>query len=81
MTIALEICVVAFLSVMAYWGKTNPLPFMLCAPASFFLGLHCYDVITTSFGLTVSMMLIVYGLACFGFAYRCIFWRGSGADE
>lgn len=79
--IALEGGAVIFFTVLAYWGKTNALPFMLAAGASMMLGLHWFDVYTTNSGLGISLMLIAYSLVMLGFAYRAIFWYGGTSDD
>lgn len=74
MSLALALSAVAFFSVMAFW-KLNTVLFMLAGGASMMLGLYWYDYYTTNIGLGISIVLIIYSLACMGFGFRCIFWQ------
>ena len=72
--------VVVFFSILGFW-KANPLPFMLAAGSSIILGCYWYDIYTNHLGLTMGLMLMVYGLICVGYAFRCIFWGNKVGEE
>lgn len=72
-----ELIPLILFSSMAFW-KYNALLFMLAAGTSLMVGLHWYDVYTTSAGLTIGLMLISYSFVCVAFAFRCLFWRSEG---
>ena len=74
MSVAVAGLAVAFFSIIAFW-KSNFLMFMLAGGSSLMLGLYWYDVYTTTVGLGISLMLIVYSLVCLGMAFRYIFFR------
>ena len=55
--------------------------FMLTGGVSVAIGMLWFDTYDSIFGLAMALMLIAYALVCFGFAYRCIFWRKRSADD
>ena len=75
MSIALAGCAVVLFSLLSFW-KYNAITFMLTAGVSLMLGLGWYDVYSTETGLSISLMLVGYSLACAAFAFACIF-RGE----
>jgi hypothetical protein len=80
MTLALPGAAVLFFSFLGFW-KPNALPFMLASGASLAVGFQWFDVYTTDFGLTVSLMFIAYSWVCVAYAFRCLFWRGGMSPE
>ena len=63
-----------FFSALAFW-KPSPVLFVLAGVCALFNGLNWYDAFGTHEALAISLMLIVYCLVCWGFAFRYIFWR------
>lgn len=74
MSLAMAALAVVFFSVLAFW-KENALVFMLAGGVSMMTGLYWHDVYTNNIGLSVALVFIAYSLVCFGFAFRCIFWK------
>ena len=80
MSLVLAGCAVVFFSTFAFWRK-NAVLFMLTAGASIMTGLYWFDVYTTDIGLSISLMIIAYGLLCVGLAFAFIFWRQVVVEE
>jgi len=77
MSLIMGLIAVGIFSVLSFW-KLNyilscPL-FMITAGMALMLGLQWFDIYTTDSGLSYSLMLIAYSIACLGFAFRSIFW-------
>ena len=70
---------VVFFSCLGFW-RYNALCFMVAAGASLMTGLYWYDTYTNELGLSMGILLIVYGLACPGFALQCLFWRKQAGE-
>ena len=65
---------VMFFSVLAFW-KYDALLFMITAGASVMTGLYWRDTYTTNIGLSIGILLIIYGLICLVFGIGCLFKR------
>lgn len=71
----------AAISALAFW-KENHILFMLAFGLAMIAGLNAPDIIsgnyeTTSMGLTMGALLIVYAFLCVALAFRLMFWRGG----
>lgn len=64
---------------LAAW-KRHPVLFMICGAASIFSGLFWYDEYTTNTGLTTGLGFIVFGLACWGYAFREMLFAGRAEE-
>ena len=65
-------CGVAFFSLLAFW-KLHPLLFMLAGGSSLMLGLAWYDAYDTNLALGMSLMVILYAIACIAFAFYTLY--------
>jgi hypothetical protein len=68
-------------SVLAFW-KENHILFMITAGIAIITGLNAPDILsgisaTSSLGVTVGLMLILYALCCAGWAFKLMFWKGE----
>lgn len=68
-------------SVFAFW-KENPILFMITAAVSIISALNAPDMMsgvseTTTIGITVGLMLVVYALFCAGMALKLMFWKAE----
>ncbi len=79
----IELIPVVLFTILGAWkpASMGPLMFMLAAGASMMTGLYWWDAFKNNVGLTVSLMLIAYSLACFGLALKCILWQGAENDD
>lgn len=68
------ITILAVFSFIAFW-KESVVVFMLAGGASMAIGLYWFDSYVSNIGLAIALMLICYSLACFGFAFKCMFTR------
>lgn len=72
-------------SALAFWQRESqgaPLLFMATVAIALITGLNAPDIIsgsgeTSSLGITVGLMLIVYTLGCAGWAFKLMFWKGE----
>jgi len=70
------------LSTLAFWLRTfQALLFMIVAGAALILGFFWYDAFTTSLGLALGLMMLLYAMVCVGLGFWCIFWRGKANSE
>lgn len=67
-------------SVLAFW-KESAVMFILTAAIALMTGLKWFDIYVTDFGLSISLILIVYTFVCFGFALKIIWTRRHGDEE
>lgn len=67
------------LSILAFWTGDivlKPTLFVLSGAMSIFVGIYQYDIYVSHVGLAISLLLITYGIVCFAYTFRLIFWRG-----
>jgi len=73
-----------FFSMLGYWrtgAVMSSTVWMIAGGTSLTLGLFWYDVYTNNVGLTISLMLILYWLVCWGYAFAQLFASGSKVKE
>lgn len=75
----LAFCAVIFFSCLAFW-KYDALLFMITAGASVMTGFYWRDTYTNELGLSIGILLVVYGLVCLIFALGCLFKRRRASE-
>ena len=72
-----------FFSLLGFWRPSAVLSsvvWLVAGGISLALGLYWYNVYTNSMGLSVSLVLIVYWLVCWGYAYAQLFASGKAKE-
>lgn len=72
MTLAIACIPLSLLSFLSFW-RPNAALFIITGIMGVFIGLYWYDIYVTGLGLAIGLALILYGLTCFGYAFRFIF--------
>ncbi len=63
-----------FFGILAYW-KLNTVLFLITGGTAMMTGLYWYEIFTSDIGISVALLVIAFGLVCFGFAFKLIFWK------
>lgn len=71
---ALQLAALAVVSLIAHLEKNSVL-WMVAGAMSMFTGFYWYDTFVTNLGLAFGLCFLVYGLTCFGIAFRGMFVR------
>lgn len=69
-----ELLPVTILAVASFWLR-NPAILMITGAVAVFTGFSYYDNYVTNTGLTMGLCFMVFGLVCWGYAFREIFWK------
>ena len=83
MNLAAGLAILIFFSLLGFWrprAVLSAVVWMVAGGISLALGLYWYNVYTNSMGLSVSLVLIVYWLVCWGYAYAQLFASGKAEE-
>lgn len=70
-----------FSNILAYWKERNPILFLIAGGDTIATALWSRTVMRTDIGLTISLLLLVLGLANLGYALKTLLWQPESAEE
>ena len=71
MQIGIEIAVIVLFSALAFW-KMNSVSFFVAAGSSLMVHYHFYDYFDNDFALGISMMFLLWAIACLGYGIKAL---------
>lgn len=81
--VVVGLLVLMILSALGFWrpkAVLSSVVWMITGGVSVTLGLYWYDIYTNDMGLPVSLMLIVFWLVCWGYAFAQLFASGKEGE-
>ena len=70
---AMGFLALVLLSVISFW-KPNVILFMITGAMAILFGFNWYKANNINMGLSIGLVLVVFGLYCFAMGFRMIFW-------